>query len=38
MRQVKYVKEIMVFFDKKERQSYKMMAEIIKCYNKKEFK
>ncbi len=37
MRQVIHVNDIMVFFDKKERQSYKMIAEIKKYYNKKAF-
>jgi hypothetical protein len=34
MRQVIHVNDIMVFFDKKERQSYKMIADIKKCYKK----
>lgn len=34
MRQVINVKDIIVFFNKKERQSYKMIAEIKKHYNK----
>ena len=37
MRQVINVKDIMVFFNKKERQSYKMIAEIKKHYNKLPF-
>jgi hypothetical protein len=37
MRQVINVNDIMVFFNKKERQSYKMIAEIKKYYNKKAF-
>jgi DNA-binding transcriptional regulator YhcF (GntR family) len=37
MRQVINVNDIMVFFNKKERQSYKMMAEIKKYYHKLEF-
>jgi hypothetical protein len=37
MRQVIIVNDIMVFFDKKERQSYKMIAEIKKHYNKLPF-
>ena len=34
MRQVINVNDIMVFFNKKERQSYKMIAEMKKSYNK----
>lgn len=37
MRQVIHVNDIMVYFDKKERQSYKMIAGIKKCYNKQAF-
>lgn len=37
MRQVIHVSDIMVFFNKKERQSYKMMAAIKKYYHKLEF-
>ena len=37
MRQVIHVNDIMVFFDKKERQSYKMIAAIKKHYNKQAF-
>ena len=37
MRQVINVNDIMVFFNKRERQSYKMMAEIKKYYHKLEF-
>ena len=37
MRQVLHVNDIMVFFDKKERQSYKMIAAIKKHYNKQAF-
>lgn len=37
MRQVIHVNDIMVFFDKKERQSYKMIAAIKKCYKKQAF-
>ena len=37
MRQVIHVNDIMVYFDKKERQSYKMIAAIKKCYNKQAF-
>lgn len=37
MRQVINVKDIMGYFDRKERQSYKMMAEIKKHYQKQSF-
>lgn len=37
MRQVVNVYDIMEFFDKKERQSYKMMADIKKSYSKLAF-
>ena len=37
MRQVIHVNDIMVYFNKKERQSYKMIAAIKKCYNKQAF-
>ena len=37
MRQVIHVNDIMVYFNKKERQSYKMIAAIKKCYNKQVF-
>lgn len=37
MRQVLHVNDLMVFFDKKERQSYKMIAAIKKHYEKQAF-
>ena len=37
MRQVIHVNDIMVYFNKKERQSYKMIADIKKCYKKLAF-
>lgn len=37
MRQVIHVNDIMVYFNKKERQSYKMIAAIKKYYNKQAF-
>jgi hypothetical protein len=37
MRQVIHVNDIMVYFNKKERQSYKMIADIKKYYNKQAF-
>lgn len=37
MRQAINVNDIMVFFDKKERQSYKMMAAIKMHYNKQSY-